>query len=359
MKMKPRSELVVWAEHTLRDVLEQVPFINIQSIEREKHIGKFIVGIFVNITIGSSKEQSLIVELNSNGQPRFARIAINQLLRYREACPEAYLIFMAPYISPQTADICKEDGIGHIDFAGNCFISFGELYIKQIGEQNTHATRRDLISLFAVKSSRVLRVLLGSPWKVWRMQEIADEARVSLGQVGNVYKLLLDREWIKKDHDGVSLIEPCKLLNDWANAYTFRKNELYNYFSPTSIPEIEAYIADICTAKGIEYALTGFSAAARLIPTINCTYPMVYVNSIEDVVSSLVLKDPKGGLKTGKLFTLLLPYDSGVLYGTRVIEDIKVVSPMQAYIDIKRYRGEWEKAADAIMENIIKPEWSK
>ncbi|MFA6055083.1 MAG: type IV toxin-antitoxin system AbiEi family antitoxin [Thermodesulfovibrionales bacterium] len=349
--MKIESDKIeVKAEKALRDALEKIPFLKVNSIEREQDG----VDLLLNLALGD-KKQDLLVEVKNNGQPRLARDAVNQLIRYRNTFPNAYLIFMAPYISPQAAEICMKDGVGYLDFAGNCYLSFGQVYIEQTGKPNPFTTRRDLVSLFSPKSSRVLRVLLNNPGRVWKTQDLADEARVSLGQVANVKKLILDREWITKQ-DGFSLTAPWMLLEEWANTYTYRKNEVRNYYSLKSIPEIESDLAKVCREKGIEYALTGFSGAARFAPAVRYTRAMVYVyNTRENMASLLNLKEVESGANV----MLLGPYDEGVFYGMQVIEDIRIVSPLQIYLDLKGYKGRGEEAAEAILRDVIKPKWSK
>jgi len=338
------------AEKALRYALEKIPFLKVESIEREKDG----VDLLLNLSVGE-KEQALLVEVKNNGQPRIARDAVNQLIRYRNSYPDAYLIFMAPYISPQAAEICMKDDVGYLDFAGNCYLSLGQVYIEQTGKPNPFMTRRDLVSLFAPKSSRVLRVLLNNPGRVWKTQDLADEAMVSLGQVANVKKLLLDREWIT-NQDGFSLTAPWMLLEEWANTYTYRKNEVSNYYSMRSIPEIEDDLAKVCREKGIEYALTGFSGAARFAPAVRFTRTMAYVyNTREDVASLLNLKEVESGANV----TLLRPYDGGVFYGAQVIENIRIVSPVQIYLDLKGYKGRGEEAAEVLLRDVIKPKWSK
>ncbi|MDA8433299.1 MAG: type IV toxin-antitoxin system AbiEi family antitoxin [Nitrospiraceae bacterium] len=344
------SDIEATAQDTLRDVFEKVPFLKVKSIEREKDG----IDIIVKLSLVDNK-QILLVEVKGNGQPRMARDAVNQLIRYRNTYPDAYLIFMAPYISEQAAEICMKDGVGYLDLAGNCFISFGQVYIKETGRPNPFRTRRDLVSLFSPKSSRVLRVLLNNPGRVWKTQDLADESGVSLGQIANVKKLLLDREWIMKQ-DGFSLTAPWKLLEEWANVYTYRKNEVRNFYSLKSIPEIESDMAKVCKEKGIEYALTGFSGAARFAPAVRYIRAMAYVyNTREDVASLLNLKEVESGANV----TLLGPYDEGVFYGTQMIDDVRIVSPLQVYLDVKSYRGRGEEAAEALLRDVIKPKWLK
>ena len=200
-----------------------------------------------------------------------------------------------------------------------------------------------------------LRVLMNNPGRTWKTQDLANEAGVSLGQIANVKKLLLDREWIVQQN-GFSLIEPWKLLGEWSNAYTYRKNQVRNFYSLKSIPEIEADLARLYSEKGIEYALTGFSGAARFAPAVRYNRAMAYVSIVlEDGVSLLNLKEVESGANV----MLLGPYAEGVFYGTQMIEDIKIASPVQIYLDLKGYKGREEEAAEVLLGDEIKPKWSK
>jgi hypothetical protein len=67
---------------------------------------------------------------------------------------------VAPYISPVSAEICRKEGVGYLDLAGNCRLSFENVFIRREGIHNPFAVKRDLRSLYAAKSARVLRVLL-------------------------------------------------------------------------------------------------------------------------------------------------------------------------------------------------------
>jgi hypothetical protein len=343
-------ELETATKAILKGILEKIPFLKVVSTKKQRDGVDLIVNLALN-----GKKQILIVELRSNGQPRMAREAVNQLIRYRDSFPDSYGVFMAPYISPRAAEICMKDGVGYIDFAGNSYLAFGQVYIEQTGRPNPFKTKRDLTSLYSPKAARVLRVLMNNPGRRWKTQDLANEAGVSLGQIANVKRLLLDREWIAQQ-GGFSLTEPWKLLEEWSSAYTFRKNEVRNFYSLKSIPEIEADLARICNEKGIEYAMTGFSGAARFAPAVRYSRVMAYVSTMpENMVSLLDLKE----VESGANIMLLGPYDEGVFYDTRVIDDIRIVSPVQIYLDLKSYKGRGEEAAEALLREVIKPKWSK
>ncbi len=113
-----------------------------------------------------------------------------QLLNLKSENPDAYGVFIAPYISETTAELCKKNGIGYVDLAGNRWLNFDPVFIEIKGNPNRFSEKRDLKSLFNPKAERILRVLLCKPRRLWLTEELAKSAKVSLGQVSNVRKLL-------------------------------------------------------------------------------------------------------------------------------------------------------------------------
>lgn len=353
MKLGERQIMLEEAEKALRACLTKASFMKLAGIERDKDINGLRPDLLVELELPKGR-QTLIAELKTNGQPRFAREAANQLARYLDVLPGAYGIFIAPFVSSESAAICKGEGIGYIDFAGNCKLSFGTVYIEQKGNPNVFAEKRDLRSLYSPKAERVLRVLLSRPRETWKVKDLANEADVSLGLVSNVKKLLDAREWLNYTPDGLSLGEPMKLLGEWSENYDFRKNEVRDFYSMKSASEIEADIADTCERNDLRYALTAFSGAARLAPSVRYQRAMVYVEeSLEDKIADLGLKP----VSSGANISLLYPYDEGVFYGLKTADSLLIASPVQIYLDLIGFRGRGEEAAEALLREVIEPQW--
>jgi len=166
--------------------------------------------------------------------------------------------------------------------------------------------------------------------------------------------LLNDREWLSLSSDGFSLKEPMKLLEEWAENYNFRKNDVQDFYTIRTVPEIEADIADICERKNLRYALTVFSGAARLAPSVRYQRAMIYVEeSFENVISGLELKQVSSGANV----SLLYPYDEGVFYGASRKGDLIIASPIQIYLDLIGFRGRGEEAAETLLREVISPQW--
>jgi hypothetical protein len=342
------------AADAIRACLGEVPFIRVKRVRENRRQGNGEADLLLDLQIRDGPSWQIVVEAKANGQPRLAREAINQLFRCHSEFPEAYGVFMAPYISPETAEICAQEGIGYLDLAGNCRLSFGQVFIRREGIRNPFAQKRDLRSLYAPKSTRVLRVLLMRKSEWWKTQALADEAGVSLGQVANVKKRLRDCEWVADGDAGFRLTNPQSLLTEWAVNYTYRKNTVRDFYSMKGTEEVEEALAKACREFDIPYAFTGFSAARRIAPFVGGQRVMAYVSTISEVLLE------RTGLKevpSGATVSLMLPYDEGVYYMAREVDSLRVVCTVQLYLDLKGYKGRGEEAAKAVWKQELSRLW--
>jgi len=97
-------------------------------------------------------KQFVLMEVKTNGAPRFAREAVNQLLLLRQSYPDAYGVFVAPYITQRAAEVCLSEGIGYIDLSGNCRLCFGTTFIQREGRTDRTSSPRNVTSAHPVFS---------------------------------------------------------------------------------------------------------------------------------------------------------------------------------------------------------------
>jgi len=357
MKVRDESEFEERAADVLRNCLARVPFLSVAGMPWQTKAGNVQPDRLFRVTNINSKEETvLVIAIKNSGQPRFARDAFNALSRFKTLYKKSYGVFIAPYIADEAAGMCKSEGVGYIDFAGNCRLAFDGVFIEQVGKPNPFSQKRDLRKLFSVKAERVLRVLLNYPDKAWKILEIAGEARVSTGEVFNVKKALSDREWITSDSMGFRLNKWEILLSTWTDNYSYRQNEIKEYYSLKSIPDLEAEFAAICTGLSVKYALTGFSAAARIAPMVKYSKATAYIDAHPDIIASAMnLKEAPAGANV----SLCIPYDKEVFYNARLIDGTNTVSPIQLYLDLKSNPGRGDEAAEILLNEVIRTAWSQ
>jgi hypothetical protein len=340
------------AREALLQCLKEVPFLDVETpTESGSKNDKADFRLKAKTPTGA---RSLLVEVKAIGQPRIVRDAVNQLLHYKSELPDAYGIVMAPYISTEAAEICLKDGFGYADLAGNCRISFDQVFISKEGKENSFSRKRYLRSLYSPKAERVLRQLLAMPTHWWKMQPLAEAANISLGQASNVKGLLLEREWIEIGGDGFRLIAPSKLLAEWSENYDFGRNTVQEYYSLRSVADLERLLADDCEQNDVRYALAGFSSASRYAPMVRYQRAMAYISgNIDEVAHRLELKS----VASGANISLVTPYDDGIFGGAETKDATRVTSPLQTYLDLCQIKGRGEEAAEFLKEKVMQPTW--
>jgi len=339
------------------ETLSQVPFVQADrgpEPARSYGLPGYAPDAAIEVVVGAERYE-LILAVQAKGEPRMARDAAAKLLHYLAGRPRVVGVFAAPYISPQAARICRESGIGYVDLAGNCHLAFGSVYVHVDGKPNVAADRRPLRSLYAPKSERVLRVLLRDPARRWQVQSLAAAAHVSIGLVSKVKSCLSDREWVESGPAaGVRLTTPGELLDDWARVYAARKTRHHEFFSLRGLPEIEAGVAEVCSARDIPYALTGLSAAARLAPFVRYQRADAYVaGPLDPILHALDLKV----VPSGSNVRIRTPYDAGVLFDLGEHDGIALASSLQIYLDLRAEGGRAEDGAEFLRERILEPMW--
>ena len=222
----------------LNQCLLQVPGAQVSTILQPLMGSKDKSDLLARFTF-LGRETALFAEVSRNGEPSHARSAFYRLAQYRQEDPAAFGVFVAPYLSQETGEMCRAQNVSYLDFAGNCHFAFDGVYIHVEGKANPAAHSRSLRSLYQPKAERVLRVLLTQPLKPWRLQALAEEADVSVGQVFKVKELLKEKEWLEEADRGIFLSKPKALLTAWAEHYRFGKHQATQFHTLRDLPMFE------------------------------------------------------------------------------------------------------------------------
>jgi hypothetical protein len=270
------------------------------------------------------------------GQPREIRGLIPRLGEIRRALGDAYAVAVAPYVSPQSAALLRGAGLGYVDLSGNCSLAFGDVIIEKEGKLNVRPSTRPLRALFAPRATRVVRVLLAEPARAWRLEELARAAIVSLGHAHNVVKRLEDPKWVERgEQHRIQLAKPGDLLEAWAQAYSYRVNEIEAWFSPERVTrKLMGDVARVAQGEGRLHAFTLHSGAALVAP--NVRFPAIHAYVEGDpapLASALGLRPAEG---EGNVY-LLTPYDMGVFHAPIIKGGVPVVCLPQLYADLYHY----------------------
>lgn len=344
--VKVERRLVDAAVRALAAHLADVDFVKLQLQTETSRA--FDADAVLRMRIGR-ESRALILQVKSSGEPQAIRAAVQQLARATATMPRAYGIVCAPFLSSRSTEICRENKVGYVDLVGNCLLAFDHVYIRGKNDgARSPIPRRTLRSLFAPKAARVLRAMIEQPRRNWKLVELAEVAGVSIGQTSNVKQLLERRELIKIAATGISLSDPRALLEEWTDFEKTKKTTVHAFYSPEPVRALERTIADVNDQD--RCVLTEFSAASFLSRTpIRYSRTTAYVRGdVDEVARRFGLKRVDSGSNV-HLFDVR---DEGVLFGTRTVEGVETVSPLQCYFDLLRVRGRGSEAAESVLAAI-------
>lgn len=253
----------------LQELLGRVPFLKVKSIRHAEAHDRQRPDWLVELEAGE-RSWILAVEDKRHGQPREVRNGLLQLQHFldQNQGKPCYGVLVAPFLSTESTRLCTEAGIGYADLAGNARLSFDQVFIELKAEGNPFRVKRHLRSLFTAKAGRVLRVLLTPPLRAWKVTELEKATGVSLGQVSNVRKLLLDREWAIVSEAGVRLSKPEELARAWQASYESRPRSSTTAYTLLHGEALEkATRAALAEAEqGSHAVLASYSAARWFAP---------------------------------------------------------------------------------------------
>jgi hypothetical protein len=309
---------------------------------------------------GSRKPVKLLVDSKLRLHPQHALAAVEQAKSYRlDADPNAVPVVAAPYISDRAASICREHALGYFDGAGNCHIAGPGFFVHVEGRPNPTPDTRTADDLFAPKSSRVVRALLEHPHRVWQVQRLAAEMRVSLGLASRVKRKLVQQAFAEVTADGVRAREPATLLEAWAESYRNRAQPVFVY-SLDDPATLERRLVGWGAEHSVRCALAEFSAASRLAPMVRYKRAAMYVaesrshDVIADLLKDLDLKEVDSGASA----VLWLTDDDSVFYNSEERDGLSTVSSLQVYLDLRHNPARGEEAAEELLRRTILPRFN-
>lgn len=346
------------AEEQLRQVLAEVPFLTLTPSRSDDPMpprADFTVALDV-----AGDPWLLVGEVKHLSQPRHVREAAYNLRHHLLALPnrKAYGVLLAPYLSEESIAVLRSESLGYLDFAGNCFLSFGSVFIERRGAPNPAIRRRGLREVFSRKASRVLRILLQDPDRPWRVVDLAQSAGVSLGQVSNVRRALLDREWAYVDAGGLQLKDPGVVLDAWRTDYQAPVAQVEHSYTLLHGESLDSALRTaFATADADQHLLlASFSAARWLAPFARMPGHFFYADSTGQALLKNGLQ--LDNVTRGANVTVIEPKDDSVFIGrTQPVDALWCTGPLQTYLDLWNTGERGREAADHLRANTLEPSW--
>lgn len=350
----------------LKELLGGVPWLPGWKIEANPAPFHRAFDLLARGKLPNGPEVQLWVECCTDPRPsRFPYVNVQREFENRSAQRVLVRVFAAPFISPRMAEICESHGWSWFDLAGNYRLDVpGLLHLRHTGNPPVHSPPRPSANLGTPEASRVVRALLmpyqaGIRWTQRSMQQHC-QPTVSLGLVNKVVHHLRDEAFIEDaDDGGFRLREPLKLLFAWRDAYRFDRHGRQGYFTFLQGKRLREALAQMDGIPKGEAAYAAFSAADFQAPYVRQPRTWLYLSpSLEEEFCRRL--DAKR-VDSGENLVVLTPDDDGVYYegdaGTAGEPRLPATNLVQTYVDLCHCGERGQEAAEAVLEQRLKPEW--
>ena len=212
-----------------------------------------------------------------------------------------------------------------------------------------------MISIFADKTTIILRKMLKSPKDRWVIKDFvkAKDKIFGIGQ-GRVQKVLNEMErlgYIEREKRGARsstiLADPERLLKDWVNAYRFEHNEVYSYYSPDK--NILRKIREYFYKREDKCALT-LHTAANLYTSFVKTEDVYFYLNTDDIKRDTLDLRQNLGLKQlvqgGNVHVIKPYYKHSVFFDAQMVKRYRIVSNLQLYLDLYNFQPRGREQAE-------------
>ena len=303
-------------------------------------------------------------ELRSSAFAAMAERMICRSKRGETAVP----VLAAPYVSTRLADLCRQYGWSWYDLAGNYHIEVpGLLYLERQGLPPVHEQPRPKANLSTPEAGRVIRALLApeNAGRRWTQREMKahfgklPKPRIgpSLGLVNKVVQHLRDEAFVETLEDGGFRVhDPLRLLFAWRDAYRFDRHARHGYFTLLRGTQLRDSLHKLDLQSGGFAAYAAFSAAEIQAPHVRQPKTWIFVAAgyLRDFEALLEAKR----VDSGENVMVLVPGDEGVFYMAESHQSLLgCTNAVQTYVDVFHCGGRGQEAAEAVLEQRLKPMW--
>lgn len=327
--------------------------------------------LLATLPLPSGGSAALSVLIKREVRPSHFRMLADR--RFSPADPPDTVVPMlgTSWVSPRLAELCAERGWSWFDLAGNYRLDVpGFLHLHHTGNEPVHQRPRPTANLRSPEAGRVIRALLspenaGIRWTQRSVREHFQNLKrpipaPSLGLVNKVVGYLRDESFIELSEDGgFRVSDPLGLLVAWRDVYQFKQQQRLGYFTLLQGKKLRETLLAFATQNESGVAYAAFSAAEFQAPHVRQPKAWIYVR--EELLSKFEEALEAKPTDSGENLVVLIPNDEAVFYqgehGATEEQALSSTSLIQTYVDLFHCGGRGEEAAEALLNQRLKPEW--
>ena len=296
----------------------------------------------------------MLVEAELNPQPSRLRDRLLPKLQLMQRLQggQTSALVIAPWISPQTADLLNTWGCSYLDLTGNVSLRMDRpgLIIRMSGATQDPRPRAQQRGLSGPRAGSLVRVL-ADVRPPYRVQELAEATGVSQSYVSRLLDSLEQQGIIQRRKGTVESVDWEALLRTRAEqAALLSVNEYAGFLAPNGIDSFLGELKQLSNyALMGNIAVTGAMAAATAAPLVVQGQPMLYV---KQPFSQIAKHHGLLSVAQAPDLILLRPKDPAPFQGARMINGLPHVAVSQLVLDCLSGPGRLPAAGEALLDTM-------
>ena len=293
----------------------------------------------------------LVLLTRRNIYPRDAREIIWRMDALRAHHPGAVPVLVADAISATAKDMLRAKRAGYYDAGGSLFLCTEPVYVH-VDRPAPRPMASRIGSLFRGTRAQVVHRLLLAPRAWFGATQLAEEAGVSPGTASVVLRHLEAHEWVETRGRGPTkqrrVGDAGRLLDAWADSNdSVRPFSVGDYYVPVvPEPSLALELHRAFQAHGVDYALTGESAAQRYAPFLsNVSHIHCLVARTDGGVATALGDLDARRIDQGANLSVARAPFQGALASRHRVDAVWLASPVLVYLDLLHAGGRGREMA--------------
>ena len=320
----------------------------------------------MEVELPGGQRKRCVVEFKSNVRRVPIEHALHQLRNYEEHLSRAgqvQPVIFAEHLGRPMRERLRQENVWFGDLSGNRFFkSRGFLVDREVAGKG-RGVARPAANVFADRNSKLLRYLLMRPAHEVGVRELARKIELSPSAVSNGLKSLEEMGYLEPGPKGIALLAREDLLEEWVSFYRprfRRQGEVRYYVHARSAEELLERLRGIRWAADAMWGLSLHGGASLVAGFVQFREVHLYISPahprLEQEVASALQARPAEG--EANLVVLSPFYRHSVLFESRVVKGLRVVSDLQLFLDLSCFAQRGKEQADVILERRLRPAWA-
>ena len=301
----------------------------------------------------TARGHSFVLEWKRSGSLGHVAYAIHQLEAAKQSLPHNVIPLLAvPYMGEAAQERCAQAEIPWLDLSGNARIIVPGIFYQNLGNPNRFRRVGRPESAFGPRGSRVTRRLLMEPAKVVKQRTLASSTGLDEGHTSRIVSKLLEFGLVERAKSGIRVTDSNALIEAWAEDYRFdRHHAIRGHIAIRGGDPLIHFIAETLSKIEVLYTATALPAAWLWTRYAGFRLSTIYLSTTPsaELKKELGFREEIRGANTW----LVVPNDEGVFDGAELVEGIRCVHPVQAFVDLKDHPERSTEAAAELRKWLL------